>query len=220
MNESEEVSNAWRAARAGYLALWLAASALAALATLEFGAAMDGVGFAHLTSPTYVTFLLVQVIVGVIGFFAYRAYRGAIDYTVGFFSGVVLWFLVVWLGAYSLEWHYARVCDTTDAPNACYAAVWEHKTNCRPDRDEACFERLQRACVLGREQGCDLLLENDTWNDEVMCRKLAANCERAKRCGAHGFPRHCAEDSLPGIAAMTYSGVCDVHETYCERDEQ
>ena len=163
----EEASTAWPVGRALYLTLWLTAAALMGLVNAELGAALDGFGYAHLAVQTYVTAVLLNVLGAAIVILAYQSYRGRIPYAVGFLMGPVFMVATLVLGLHSLKLHYGRICDTAEAPIACYAAVRSHEESCLPEVDNTCFERLERSCEFGDPRGCDMLVSNGSWSEDT-----------------------------------------------------
>ena len=165
-----------------------------AMGTLEFGAAVDGIGCARLQTQTYVTALLFNVLGAAIVIPAYQSYRGRIPYAVGFLMGPIFFVVTFVLGAQPRP-ALRAVCDTAEAPTACYAAVWSHRETCLPELDDTCFERLERSCKFGKIPGCDMLVSNGSWSETQVCETLSDTCEKTLRCGTRGFSQHCDPDS-------------------------
>jgi hypothetical protein len=213
--QTDDASTDRRITKAVGVAVWLAACSYMGLSVIEFGAAVDGVGYAHLKVPTYVTVVLLHGIVAAIVVAAYNTYRGAIGGVAGFLLGVGFCISVMVVAGLSLDKHYARICDTADAPTACYAVSW----HCQQDAEDICAARLGRACTWGDQRGCEQLLDSGAWSTEQVCEALATSCERTRRCGTYDAPAHCDKDSVGSYEAYKVSRVCEVYRDKCAPDD-
>ncbi len=197
------------------LLIWLPICAFFAFQVSEFGAGVDGIGYGHMAAPTYITAVVFHLIGAVIIGFAFLAYRGRIGYLIILFLGPLVAVLTFITAILALDWHYPRVCDTTDAPNACYYASVHLYSSCNQEFDQTCLDRLQRACAYGHRLACERLIENGHSTNAQICDSLAETCDQIRQCSPPGEPAHCNEDSVPFREAHTVSKVCELHTTRC-----
>jgi len=162
------------------------------LGTAEFGAAVDGIGYGFVAETwvrnTFLGFWFLAVLA--VPIWLVRNAKNWF-YVVGFVPVFVFLPMISWFGMMPL--HYARFCDTADAPNACRAATWRVDETCIPG--EACFERMEKACRLGNGTSCEALKERGFWTHDQMCTSLQDRCVLAMSCEVPGGCRE--NDGLP-----------------------
>jgi hypothetical protein len=218
--QGEDVSAAWKVFRTLCFVAWMAASAFFGLEVLEFGAGVDGIGYAHTSVPTLVTAAVGLVCMVLIGMLAVPVYRGRLGYIAGAGLGLGFWLVSFVLGAWSLDLHYERVCDTMLAPRACNFVTGLGDERCVPEVDARCAERLERACVLGSGRACKRAVRNGLLPQTQACNALADKCDEARRCDSDNPPPACGGPRVPRFEKLMEDRVCGAFEAQCRQSEE
>lgn len=212
---TDEAPSALRRRHPGRALVWgmiSSGSAFLGLEVADFSAGVDGIGYGHYAVQTPVTWLVGVGVAAVVGLVVVALYRGWIGIIAGTALGGLLWVPVALLTIISLGPHYEHVCATMEAPRACMTGTFAD--DCSPERDEDCFDRLERACRLGHVPGCDRLVERDAWTEPQVCDALSDRCDQTRGCSER--PGDCVSQALPRLERWVVAEVCEHYEQRCE----
>jgi hypothetical protein len=213
--QDEDATTAWKAFRTLSFVAWMSLSGFFGLEVLEFGAAVDGVGYAHTSVPSLVTVGVAHILAVTVALPAVAVYRGRIGYMLGAGLGLVFWIVSFILGAWSLDYHYERVCETMLAPSACEYVAKIDEDDCVPYADSECADAIVRACTLGDPGACNHAVEKGVLPQSQACNALADKCDEAKRCNSHNPPPACGGPDVPRLDELRMSRVCEAFEERC-----
>ena len=212
--EDEEASTAQEVIRTMCFVAWASACAYFGLEVLEFGTAVDGIGYGHMSAPSLVTAGVAHALAVVAAVLAVWVYRGRIGYIWSAGLGFVFLILSFVLGAWSLDYHYERLCETMLAPSACEFVAKIDEDECVPYADSMCAEKIVRACTLGDPGACDHAVEKGVLPQSQACNALADKCDEQKRCDTDNPPPACGGPDVPRFDELDRLRAC---EGYAER---
>jgi len=191
-------------------AIGVGLSAYLVLGVCEMFAVFDGIGYGHRDFQTWVSWSILAVVLLLVAIAAVGSFKGQPGYS----SGALL---VVWFGFFfpvmrTYGLHYDLVCDTVDAPWACYAGSGG---SCTSDEDPECFRRLKRSCDLGLSRACERLVEQGAMTESEICETLAIACDYTQQCAKD--PEECGRRDLPRLEEYFFSeSLCQDYEKRCE----
>ena len=197
---------------AAAFSVWISGAIYLGIGTHEFGAAVDAAGYGIQHPFTSATGLFFSILVCFVVGLTYAKFQEYFGFATSFFLGIVTIFSTVIFGFSLLPMHYGQVCDKMDAMNACDAATNRVRKNCKPGL--RCFPRVEKACRLGSERACPVLIKNGQYSEEKVCSILHESCAAYTACTKLPDSAACFHPDLPRIERMR--DPCSTHEKICE----